>query len=54
MPAVLYNLAMANLKDGDVQSACMHLEQWKTQASPEPARVAEVQKMFAQCSGNTP
>ena len=54
MPAVLYNLAMADQQDGDTQSACAHFELWKTLANPDPHQLANMQKVFLLCPGNTP
>jgi len=49
MPQVLYNLAMADLKDGDLQAACEHFRQWKAAPQTDPARVVQAQPVFAAC-----
>lgn len=54
MPQVLYNMAMADLMDGDRQDACAHFEQWKAAAQPPPDRLQQAEKAFAACSGASP
>jgi hypothetical protein len=48
MPQVLYNLAMADMKDGDQQAACSHFKEWKA-SNPDPNRLSQVASTFASC-----